>query len=77
VIAMTDALLSALSAITDPGERRALAELWPHRRLDLKDGVATLVLKPGGENEDVKALRAAIQSALTAAAGGGAGARDR
>jgi ATP-binding protein involved in chromosome partitioning len=63
---MTDALLTALSAITDPSSGAPLPGSGRIDGLDLKDGVATLVLKPGGENEDVKALRAAIQSALTA-----------
>ena len=63
---MTEALLSALSAVSDPSSGAPLSESGRIDAIDLKDGVATLVLKPGGEGEDLGVLRAAIQTALTA-----------
>ena len=62
---MTDALLSALSAVMDPATGAPLPETGRIDGIDLKDGVATLVLKPGREGEDITALRAAIDRALT------------
>jgi len=63
---MNDLVLSALVAVADPSTGAPLSESGRVEGADLKDGVATVILKPAAGNEDVAALRAAIQTALTA-----------
>ena len=62
---MTDALYSALAGVTDPASGKPLNDSGRINGLDLKDGVATLILKPGADGEDIAALRASIEAALT------------
>ena len=66
---MNETVISALAAVTDPGTGAPLPESGRIAGADLKDGVATLVLKPAAGEEDAGALRAAIQTALTARPG--------
>jgi ATP-binding protein involved in chromosome partitioning len=63
---MTDTVLNALASVADPATGVALPQSGRIAGADLRDGVATVVLSPGGKDEDVAALRAAIQTALTA-----------
>lgn len=62
---MTEALYSALAGVTDPASGKPLNDSGRINGLDLKDGVATLILKPGADGEDIAALRASIEAALT------------
>ncbi len=66
---MTDAIYSALNAVLDPASGKPLSQSDRIDGVDVKDGVATLVLKPGAEGEDIAALRAQIDAVLTALAG--------
>ncbi len=63
---MTEALLSALSAVADPASGKPLSQSGRVDGIDVKEGVATLILKPGEEGEDIAALRGAIDAVLTA-----------
>jgi len=62
---MSDIVLSALAAVADPATGAPLPQSDRIAGADLRDGVATVVLKPGQADEDPAALRAAIQTALT------------
>ncbi|MFW6300855.1 MAG: Mrp/NBP35 family ATP-binding protein [Oceanicaulis sp.] len=62
---MNETVLSALAELADPSTGVRLAESGRIAGADLKGGVATLVLNPAQGDEDVAALRAAIQAALT------------
>ncbi|KAA5805090.1 Mrp/NBP35 family ATP-binding protein [Alkalicaulis satelles] len=66
---MTDLLMSALAPLKLPSDGRALGESGRIAGCDLRDGVATIVLKPGPEGEDLDALRAAVAQALEGVAG--------
>ncbi|XBQ15914.1 MAG: Mrp/NBP35 family ATP-binding protein [Oceanicaulis sp.] len=66
---MTDLLLNALSAVPDPSTGTPLPQSGRVAGADLRDGVATIVLKPASGEEDVAALREAIQSALSGVEG--------
>lgn len=61
---MTDALSNALSDVIDPATGTALGASGRIGGLDLREGVATIVLRPGPQGEDITALRAAVASAL-------------
>ncbi|MCP2670111.1 Mrp/NBP35 family ATP-binding protein [Maricaulaceae bacterium EIL42A08] len=63
---MTDVLISALNGVIDPTSGQPLNKSGRIDGIDLKDGVATLILKPGADGEDIAALRARIDAALTA-----------
>lgn len=63
---MNDLVLSALAAVADPSTGAPLSQSGRVEGADLKDGVATVILKPAAGDEDAAALRAAIQAALTA-----------
>lgn len=63
---MNDIVLDALASVADPASGAPLNRSGRIDGADLRDGVATLVLKPGADGEDTGALRAAIQAALTA-----------
>lgn len=64
--AMNDIVLNALASVADPASGAPLNRSGRIDGADLRDGVATLVLKPGAAGEDTAALREAIQTALTA-----------
>ncbi len=61
---MTDALSKALNDVIDPATGATLGAAERVGGLDLRDGVATIVLRPGPQGEDINALRAAVASAL-------------
>ncbi|WBQ13824.1 Mrp/NBP35 family ATP-binding protein [Hyphomonadaceae bacterium BL14] len=61
---MTDALSKALNDVIDPATGATLGAAQRVGGLDLRDGVATIVLRPGPQGEDINALRAAVASAL-------------
>ncbi|MGJ3230494.1 MAG: P-loop NTPase [Oceanicaulis sp.] len=63
---MNETVLSALEGLVDPATGAPLLSAGRIDGADLKDGVATLVLKPAAGDEDAAALRASIQAALTA-----------
>jgi ATP-binding protein involved in chromosome partitioning len=63
---MNDIVLNALASVADPASGAPLNRSGRIDGADLRDGVATLVLKPGAAGEDTTALREAIQVALTA-----------
>ncbi|WP_440957188.1 P-loop NTPase [Oceanicaulis sp. LC35] len=63
---MNDIVLNALASVADPASGAPLNRSGRIDGADLRDGVATLVLKPGAAGEDTAALREAIQAALTA-----------
>lgn len=62
---MNDIVLNALASVADPASGAPLNRSGRIEGADLRDGVATIVLKPGAAGEDTAALREAIQSALT------------
>lgn len=62
---MNDALLSALDGVTDPASGAPLGGSARVTATDLKDGVATIVLKAGGADEDAGALRDAVKAAVS------------
>ena len=62
---MNDIVLNALASVADPASGAPLNRSGRIEGADLRDGVATIVLKPGASGEDTSALREAIQSALT------------
>ena len=64
--AMNDIVINALASVADPASGAPLNRSGRIDGADLRDGVATLVLKPGAAGEDTAALREAIQEALTA-----------
>ncbi len=63
---MNETVLNALASVADPASGAPLNRSGRIEGADLRDGVATLVLKPGAAGEDASALREAIQAALTA-----------
>lgn len=63
---MNEIVLNALASVADPATGAPLNRSDRIDGADLRDGVATLVLKPGAADEDAGALRQAIQAALTA-----------
>ncbi|WP_306015701.1 Mrp/NBP35 family ATP-binding protein [Oceanicaulis sp. MMSF_3324] len=63
---MNETVLNALASVADPASGAPLNRSGRIEGADLRDGVATLVLKPGAAGEDASALREAIQTALTA-----------
>ncbi|MEQ8405151.1 MAG: Mrp/NBP35 family ATP-binding protein [Oceanicaulis sp.] len=63
---MNDIVLSALANVADPSTGAPLVQSGRVDAADLKDSVATVILKPAAGDEDAKALREAIQAALTA-----------
>jgi len=63
---MSAIILEALEGVADPASGAPLPRSGRISGADLKDAVATLVLSPGGPDEDIAALRASIQAALTA-----------
>lgn len=67
--AMNDQLLSALSAVINPATGAPLDTAARVAGADLRDGVATIILTPGGPEEDAGALRDAVKSALSSVAG--------
>jgi len=66
---MDETLLTALDAITDPASGAPLGRSGRVSAADLKDGVATVVLKSGGKEEDGAALRESVKAALSGVAG--------
>lgn len=66
VSGMSDLVLTALAAVADPATGAPLPASDRIAGADLREGVATVVLKPGGADEDAAALRQAVQAALTA-----------
>ena len=66
---MNDVLLSALDGITDPASGAPLGQSGRVSAADLKDGVATIVLKAGGKGEDAGVLRDAVKAAAAAVKG--------
>ncbi|MEO1038213.1 MAG: Mrp/NBP35 family ATP-binding protein [Pseudomonadota bacterium] len=63
---MTEALSSALSAIVDPRSGAPLPESGRMAGLDLRGGVATVLLTAPERDEDAGALKSAVEGALTA-----------
>ena len=63
---MDETIKQALAGVADPGSGAPLPDSGRLAGADLRDGVATVVLKPGAAGEDVKALREAVQAALSA-----------
>ncbi len=63
---MNDALLDSLKTVRDPSGDGALSDTGRVTGLDLRDGVATVLLKAGGPDEDAAGLRAEIEAAVTA-----------
>jgi ATP-binding protein involved in chromosome partitioning len=61
---MTDALSKTLNDVIDPATGATLGAAQRVGGVDLRDGVATIVLRPGPAGEDINALRAAVASAL-------------
>ena len=66
---MDEVLLSALNTVTDPSSGAPLGGSGRVSAADLKGGVATIVLKPGGREEDGGALREAVKAALVGVEG--------
>lgn len=61
---MSEPFLAALTSVADPSTGAPLPASGRIAGADLRDGVATIVLKPGAEGENTDALRASIQAAL-------------
>ncbi len=63
---MTDMLLSALASVSDPASSKPLPDSGRVLGADLREGTATIVLSPGGRDEDAGALMTAVETALLA-----------
>jgi ATP-binding protein involved in chromosome partitioning len=61
---MSDALSRLLSDVIDPATGQTLSAGGRVGGLDLREGVATIVLRPGPQGEDITALRAAVAASL-------------
>ena len=61
---MNDALLSALVSVLDPASGKPLPQSERIAGADLRDGIATLVLKPSTGEEDFATLKAQIKTVL-------------
>lgn len=66
---MSTDLNEILSAVTDPQSGKPLPESGRLLGLDLRAGIATVILAPGGPQDDPKALQRAVEEALSARSG--------
>ena len=62
---MNDAILSALAAVIDPQTDRALDVQSRVSGADIRNGIATIVLKADGAGEDARALKSAVEAAVS------------
>ncbi|PWE17918.1 ATP-binding protein [Marinicauda salina] len=63
---MSTDLNETLNGVADPASGRPLHASGRVSGVDLRDGIATVILAPGDKDEDAAGLRAAIEAALTA-----------
>ena len=65
---MSSDLTQTLAAVTDPQSGKPLPESGRLMGLDARDGVATVILAPGGPQDDTAALKRDDEAALSARA---------